>query len=196
LAASDAFDSSHIRERSDTTKNFSVRRDPERIFANEIISDYRLVPTTGVYGVTYTKTDAGSVALVATTKRRRLQFGWLYQTGGAERRTDREVAQFTTEPEMATGGFGPAMLTKVPTNQIRLTHDKFTDTAFQIRNISVDLMGKTAMATLWNMGALAGRWKDTGAATWTATAEHGFWGDSNGEPSPGDATSAVGNTWF
>lgn len=38
-SGSDAYLSAHIRERGDTTKDFTVQRDPERIFANEVVGD-------------------------------------------------------------------------------------------------------------------------------------------------------------
>ena len=195
------FTSANIRERSGGVKDFSVQADPEGIFANEVIGDYRYAPASAVFRGSYTSTDAASVALLGTTKRRRLTMRWLYTTAGARRRINRERYLFSREPESATMTLDPAALTKGPTDQFRLVHDKYDSTPWQIRSIVLDLLGKQAVAQCWNMLRLTpGRWVASTAPAWSAAtaaekAESGFWTDSSGRADSGDANS-TGSIWF
>lgn len=200
-SGSDTYLSAHIVERSDTTKDFTVQRDPERIFANEIVGDYRYDPAGGAYAVTYTKKNTASIANLGTTKRRRMRFTWLYVTTGAQTRIDREVFLFSTEPEVPTIGLDPEALTKGPTDQFLLTHDKFSATPMQIRTINLDLLRKRVTATCWNMARLApGRWMGSTAPTWSAATnternESGFWTNAAGRADAADANS-TGSVYF
>ena len=200
-SGSDAYLSAHIRERGDTTKDFTVQRDPERIFANEIVGDYRYDPAGSAYAVTYAKKNAASIANLGTTKRRRMQFSWLYVTAGAETRIDREVFLFSTEPEVPTIGLNVSAMMKGTTDQFLLTHDKFTDAPMQIRTISLDLLQKRVTATCWNMARLApGRWMGSTAPTWSAATnterqESGFWTNSAGRADAANANS-TGSVYF
>jgi len=193
--------SANIRERGDATKEFRVQRDPERIFVNEVVADYRYDPANAAYTTTYTKSDSGSIANLGTTKRRRLQFKWLYIGNGAQARANRELYGFVQEPEIATMRLDPEALTLGPTDQIDLEHDKYDGTAFQIRTISLDLLRKEATATCWDVTRLSpGRWSSASAPAWgSATAlqkvSQGFWTDANGRADAGDSGS-TGSVWF
>lgn len=198
---STSWQSANIRERTDGSKDFSVQRDPERIFTNDVVADYRYAPTAASYKVTYSKQNAASISSLGTTKRRRMAFNWLYITAGAETRTNREAFLFSTEPEVPTIGLDPEALTKGPTDQFLLTHSKFVATPMQIRTINLDLLAKKATATCWNMNRLApGHWSGSSAPVWgSATAlqkiDQGFWTDSNGRADASDADS-TGSVWF
>jgi len=195
------FTSANIRERGDATKDFTVQRDPERIFCNEVVADYRYDPSGSDFTATYTTSDSGSIADLGTTKRRRLQMRWLYVSAGAEARASRELYLFSTEPEIANMRLDPEALTFGPTDQFLLEHDKYDGTTFQMRTVSLDLLRKEVTAACWNVLRLSpGRWTDSSAPSWgSATvaqrAEQGFWTDDSGEASPGDSTS-VGSVWF
>ncbi len=196
-----AFTSANIRERGDATKDFTVTRDPERIFANEIVAEYRTDPTATTFKQTYTTTDSASVANLGTTKRRRLSMRWLYLQTGAQNRATRELYLFSDEPETANMRLDPEALTFGPTDQFRLTHDKYESAPFQVRTISLDLIRKQATATCWNMLRLTpGRWTSSSAPAWSSATstqrlEQGFWTDSNGRADSGDANS-TGSIWF
>ena len=200
-AGSPVWGSANIRERSDSSKDFIVQRDPELIFANEVVADYRYAPTTGRFGVTYTKQDTASIANLGTTKRRRLTFNWLYVTLGGETRGNREAYLFSTEPEVPTIGLDPEALTKGPTDQFTLTHDKFDATPMQIRTISLDLLKKRVTAVCWNMNRLTpGRWSSASAPAWSSASntqrqEQGFWTDANGRADAADANSTR-SIWY
>jgi hypothetical protein len=195
------FDGSDILERSDATKDFSVQRDPERIFTNEVVGDYRFAPTESAFKVTYAKRDSASIANLGTTKRRRLAMRWLYVTTGAETRVNRESYLFSTEPEVITMSMAPAAMTMSPTDQFLLSYSKYDSTPMQVRQISVDFLRARALAVCWNMLRLTpGRWTGSSAPAWgSATAlqkqEQGFFTDANGRANTGDANS-TGSIWF
>ena len=191
----------NIREESDTTKKFSISRDSEQIYLNEVVADYRYDPIESAYKVSYSDTNAAAVTKLGSTKRRRLTFNWLYIQGGAENRAARELYLFLQEIEVATATFDPEAMTKVPTDQFYLTYNKYEDTPFQIRRNAIAWEQMQASVTAWNMATLApGRWTNDTAPVWTSStgqqkAENGFWTDSAGEADPGDATS-TGSIWF
>lgn len=196
-----ALTSANIRERGDATKDFSVQRDPERIFVNEVVADYRYDPANSAFTTTYTKSDSGSIANLSTTKRRRLQFQWLYITNGAQARANRELYGFLQEPEIATMRLDPEALTLGPTDQIDLEHDKYDGTAFQVRTISLDLLRKEVTASCWDITRLSpGRWSSASAPAWGSAmaaqrVAQGFWTDADGRADAGDSTS-TGSVWF
>ena len=191
----------NIRERSDTSKAFSVQRDPERLYANEVVVDYSYDPTNAKWTKTYTKQNATAITIFGSTKRRRLQLKWLYNANGSEHRADQELFLFSQELEVTQTDFDPNALTKVPTDQYKLTYSKFTDTPFQVREASLVFDVMKAAFTSWNMSSLApGRWMGTAAPTWALStgqerAEQGYWCDSAGRADPADANSAV-SIWF
>ena len=201
LSGVDEFDGSDIHERADGTKHFSVQRDPERIFTNEVVGDYRFAPSSSAFKITYTKQDNGSITALGTTKRRRLQLRWLYVAAGAQRRIDRESYLFSTEPELASMMMSPEAMDLAPTDQFKLTYSKYTDTPFQVRQIDVDFLRNRAALSCWQMSRLMpGTWTADAAPVWgSATTQQrvdqGFWCDASGRADSSDANS-TGSIWF
>lgn len=200
------FAGSEIRPRGDGQKAFSVRRDPERTYANEIVGDYRYAPVDSEFAVTYTRQKAAAITQLGSTKRRRLALNWLYQTGGAERRVTREVVAFSDEVEMLSVTLDPNAMTLEPTDQFRFIYSKYAlsadvGTPFQVRSIALDFRTMSAQVQAWNMDNITpGRWSATTAPVWSAatTAERnnqGFWCDSGGLADPANANSGK-SIWF
>ena len=192
---------SDIRERNDGAADFRVKKDPERAFLNEVVGDYRHNPMTSAYLKSYTNTNSGSVASVGATKRRRLTYKWRYIQASAEIRSNRELYMFSSEPEMAQVRLDPIGLQYAPTEQFVLQHDKYVDVPWQVRTITLDLIGKTAFAQCLNIMLLTtGAWASSSAPVYTLStslqqAENGFWTNAIGEADTGDASSA-GSIWF
>jgi hypothetical protein len=190
-----------IREKGDGSKMFSVRLDPQRLYANEVVADFRFDPIESSYAVNYTKQNTAAITAFGSTKRRRLTLNWIYVAAGAETRTNREVFVFSTEPEHINLTVDPEGMTKVPTDQFNLTYSKYDSTPCMIRDISINFVSMQAQIEAWNMLLLTpGRWTSSSAPAWSAAtatqkAEQGFWCDANGEADPGDTTSAV-SIWF
>ena len=153
--------------------------------------------------------DDAAIALVGTTRRRRMQYNWLYVDADAETRAERELYTFAAELEMVTVGIGPRSLTKVPTAQFRLTYSKFTDASgfgvpMMIRDIAIDFNQMRSTIRAWNVLTLSpGRWTVSTAPTWlssnlTQREEHGFWTDNDGyaDPSGTPDETSKRSKWF
>ena len=194
---------------SDGAKAFQIERDQERVYANQIVGEYRYDPVNEVFAARYDAEDSWAISQTLTRRRRRLEMKWLYIQAGAESRVDRERFVFATETETAMMGVGPKAVTKNPTDQFKLIHSKYDDgsgvgTPFQIREITTDLLKTTTMVRAWNMLNLSpGRWTGAAATTWLLStaferATQGYWTDASGyadtSGSP-DATSKR-SRWF
>ena len=203
LTGLDSYRDFDMMARRDGVKQFSVSRDPQRITLNQIVANYRYDPANLKFAGRFDLDDDAAIALVGTTRRRRMQYNWLYVDADAETRAERELYAFAAELEMVTVGIGPRSLTKVPTDQFRLTYSKYTDASgfgvpMMIRDISIDFNQMRSTIHAWNVLTLSpGRWTTSTAPTWlssnlTQREEHGFWTDNNGFADPSgspDATS-------
>ena len=209
LSELDQYRNYDLTDNSDGSKNFSVALDPQRVTLNQVVANYRYDPIASKFLQRYDETDTASVALLETTRRRRLNFNWLYVTLDATRRATRELMAFSTELEMMTLGVGPRSLTKVPLDQFRLVYNKYEEvesfgTPFQIRDITVDFNKMNSVINAWNvLTILTGRWTSSTAPNWTSSnntqrLDHGFWTDSNGFADPSGSPSATSkrSRWF
>jgi hypothetical protein len=189
LTGLDSYRDFDMTSRRDGVKNFSVARDPERITLNQVVANYRYDPVNLKYAGRFDQNADAAIALVGTTRRRRMRYEWLYVDADAEIRAERELFTFSAELEMLTVGIGPRALTKVPTDQFRLTYNKYTDSTgfgvpFMIRDIGIDFNQMRATIRAWNVLTLSpGRWTASTAPTWgsstlTQREEHGFWTDA------------------
>ena len=200
-ASAPALDTANIRERSDATADFTVAKDPEGVFVNEVVGDYRYDPVSAGYLATFENSNAASISTLGTTKRRRLSFSWGYIAAGVERRTSRELYMFGKQPEVATLLVDPEGLVLGPTERFDLTHDKYDDVPWQVRDVVYDLTGKTARLTCFNMLRLTpGRWTGSTAPAWASATraqqlEQGFWTNASGRADAADADS-TGSVWF
>ena len=209
LTGLDSYRDFDMTARRDGVKQFQVARDPERITLNQIVASYRYDPANLKFAGRFDLDDDAAIALVGTTRRRRMQYNWLYVDADAETRAERELYTFAAELEMVTVGIGPRSLTKVPTDQFRLTYSKFTDTSgfgvpMMIRDIAIDFNQMRSTIRAWNVLTLSpGRWTVSTAPTWlssnlTQREEHGFWTDNDGyaDPSGTPDETSKRSKWF
>jgi len=209
LADLDTYRDFDMTARRDGVKQFQIARDPERITLNQVVANYRYDPVNLKYAGRFDLDDDAAIALVGTTRRRRMRFDWLYTDADAEVRAERELYAFAVELEMTTVGIGPRALTKVPTDQFRLIYSKYTDASgfgvpFQIRDINIDFNQMRATVRAWNILTLSpGRWTAAAAPTWllstlTEREEHGFWTDASGyaDPSATPDETSKRSKWF
>ena len=205
----DSYRDYDMMARRDGVKQFSVSRDPERITLNQVVADYRYDPSETKFAGRFDLDDDAAIALGGTTRRRRMRYEWLYLDTDAEVRAERELYTFAAELEMLNVGIGPRSLTKVPTDQFRLTYNKYTDASgfgnpFMIRDISIDFNQMRSTIRAWNVLTLSpGRWTASTAPTWlssnlTQREEHGFWTDNNGyaDPSGTPDETSKRSKWF
>ena len=209
LTGLDSYRDFDMTARRDGVKQFQVAKDPERITLNQIVASYRYDPANLKFAGRFDLDDDAAIALVGTTRRRRMQYNWLYVDADAETRAERELYTFAAELEMVTVGIGPRSLTKVPTDQFRLTYSKFTDTSgfgvpMMIRDIAIDFNQMRSTIRAWNVLTLSpGRWTVSTAPTWlssnlTQREEHGFWTDNDGyaDPSGTPDETSKRSKWF
>ena len=209
LTGLDSYRDFDMTARRDGVKQFQVARDPERITLNQIVASYRYDPANLKFAGRFDLDDDAAIALVGTTRRRRMQYNWLYVDADAETRAERELYTFAAELEMVTVGIGPRSLTKVPTDQFRLTYSKFTDASgfgvpMMIRDIAIDFNQMRSTIRAWNVLTLSpGRWTVSTAPTWlssnlTQREEHGFWTDNDGyaDPSGTPDETSKRSKWF
>ena len=199
-----------ILDKSDSTKNFRVVRDEERVYANQIVADYSYDPVESNFSDRYDTEDTGAINTVNQRRRRRLQLQWLYTDTGAQNRAQRELFVFSTEVETVFLTLQGSAVTLAPTDQFRLIYSKYpTDgttigTPFQIREILVDPLKMTARVKAWNMLNLSsGRWTADSATTWllsttTERNDQGYWTDGSGyaDPSGAPDESSKRSKWF
>ena len=209
LTGLDSYRDFDMMARRDGVKQFQVAKDPERITLNQIVASYRYDPANLKFASRFDLDDDAAIALVGTTRRRRMQYNWLYVDADAETRAERELYTFAAELEMVTVGIGPRSLTKVPTDQFRLTYSKFTDASgfgvpMMIRDIAIDFNQMRSTIRAWNVLTLSpGRWTVSTAPTWlssnlTQREEHGFWTDNDGyaDPSGTPDETSKRSKWF
>ena len=209
LTGLDSYRDFDMTARRDGVKQFQVAKDPERITLNQIVASYRYDPANLKFASRFDLDDDAAIALVGTTRRRRMQYNWLYVDADAETRAERELYTFAAELEMVTVGIGPRSLTKVPTDQFRLTYSKFTDASgfgvpMMIRDIAIDFNQMRSTIRAWNVLTLSpGRWTVSTAPTWlssnlTQREEHGFWTDNDGyaDPSGTPDETSKRSKWF
>ena len=209
LTGLDSYRDFDMTARRDGVKQFQVAKDPERITLNQIVASYRYDPANLKFASRFDLDDDAAIALVGTTRRRRMQYNWLYVDADAETRAERELYAFAAELEMVTVGIGPRSLTKVPTDQFRLTYSKFTDASgfgvpMMIRDIAIDFNQMRSTIRAWNVLTLSpGRWTVSTAPTWlssnlTQREEHGFWTDNDGyaDPSGTPDETSKRSKWF
>jgi hypothetical protein len=209
LTGLDSYRDFDMTARRDGVKQFQVAKDPERITLNQIVASYRYDPANLKFAGRFDLDDDAAIALVGTTRRRRMQYNWLYVDADAETRAERELYTFAAELEMITVGIGPRSLTKVPTDQFRLTYSKFTDASgfgvpMMIRDIAIDFNQMRSTIRAWNVLTLSpGRWTVSTAPTWlssnlTQREEHGFWTDNDGyaDPSGTPDETSKRSKWF
>jgi hypothetical protein len=201
-----------LTDKSKGTKEFSVQNDPQRVTLNQVVSNYRYDPSQGKYIQRFDAEDSASIADLETTRRRRLNFNWLYLDTDAQTRATRELLAFSTEVEMVEVGVGPRSLTKKPMDQFRLQFNKFVDgsgesgfgTPFQVRDITIDFGKMNSVIRAWNINTLvSGRWTTATAPNWTSSThgqrlDQGFWTDNNGfaDPSGSPDASSKRSRWF
>ena len=198
VAGLSSFRESDIVTGSGGEKLFSVQNDPEDIYVNKCVGDYRFAPTTGGFSERYTKTDAAAITAVGATVRKRLKLQWLYQDSGAEGRVQRQILAYSTATEAAPVTLGPRALTLQPTDLFYLVfgiYDLGSDagTPFQVRQITPNFDTLEARVTGWNFFNLSsGHWTADSAVVYTSSttqqkAENGFWTNSAGLPDPPNA---------
>ena len=172
-------------------KVFSVVRDPERNYLNEIVAQYRYNPSGAEYAQRYDAENAAALSQVNARKRRRLKLTWLYKTNGAEDRAQRELLAYSTETEVLDIEIGPRAISKIPTDQFRVIYNKYLEvggfgTPFQVRDIATNFKQMSATIRAWNVLNLTpGRWTSDSATTWLLStgaqrAENGYWTDASG----------------
>jgi len=180
-----------IEEADDNVKMFGVIKDPERVFANQIVADYRYNPSGAEFAQRYDVEDSGSIATYATRRRRRLTMEFLYKTTGAEARADREKFVFGLENESIKVTLRSVALQKEPTDQFRLVYSKYDlggeiGAPFQIRDSLTNFKRNTITVTAWNMTQLTpGRWTDDSIPSWLLSSSFervssGYWTDASG----------------
>ena len=198
-----------IRDRSDGAKEFTITRDPERNYCNQIVATYRYDPANLTYRKRHDADNTSAQSSTGVTRRRRLTFKWLYETVGAENRAERELYAFSTETEVVNVALGPAALVKFPTNIFSLHYSKFaqdadTGTPIQIRDISADFDRMSATIRGWNVFNLSpGTWTADSATTWLLSTEaernqNGYWTDASGyaDTSGSPDTASQRSKWF
>lgn len=183
-----------ILNKTDSSKEFRVVRDEEKVYANQIVAEYAFDPVNVKFSDRYDTQDTGAINTVNQRRRRRLQLQWLYIQTGAEDRADRELFVFSTEVETVFVTLQGGAVTLAPSDQFRLIYSKFgtdgTGTPFQVREILVNPLKMTARIKAWNMLNLSsGRWTADSATTWllsTATErnDQGHWTDASGYADP------------
>lgn len=195
-----------ILDASPGRKDFSVEIDPQRVYGNEMVGDYSYDPIVGRYNGSYEKEVTAEITAKGTRVRRRIKLNWIYKEAGASARTEREAVLFGQDIEMPTIGFGPRALELGPTDQFRLTYNKWGSadegTPFQVRDVVSNYQGFNAKILAWNLQALAtyGTWTADAAPNWTSSTStqretQGFWTNASGEADPGNPAS-IRSIWF
>ena len=200
-----------LTNESGGSKKFTVSMDPERVTLNQVVANYRYDPTQSKFLKRYDQEDAASISILETTRRRRLNFNFIYLDTDAQTRATRELLAFSTELEMLTVGVGPRSLTKKPMDQFRLLYGKFDDadgdgfgTPFQVRSIDVDFAKMNSIIRAWNINTLvSGRYTSSTAPNWTSSSytqrlDQGYWTDANGyaDPSGSPDITSKRSRWF
>jgi len=182
--------------------DFSVSKDPDRLFANKVRARYRWDPIDAVYDGSYTRQVTASVAAVSAVVERVMDFEWYYRTAEAKTRVDRELATFTKETTNIQFRAGPRALLLNLADQIDLTYNIFSERAVQIRRLETDLGAMTTRVSGFNLFMLGlGRWTSATAPNWnnasqTERASQGFWCDASGFASASDSTSQNISRWY
>ena len=203
-AAIPTFHNFDIDEYHDGTKVFRITGDPERIFANQIVADYRRDPIAAGFAQRYDIESASSIATYGSRVRRRLELHFLYKATGAQDRAKRELYVFSQEVEGIEIRVREDGLDREPLDQFKLVYNKYDlgseiGTPFQIRTSQTDLIGAKNTLIGWNLTQLSsGRWTADGATTWLlstpgARTAQGYWTDADGYADttvPPDASSA------
>lgn len=195
-----------ILDDSPGKKQFSVEIDPQRVYGNEMVGDYSFDPITGRYNGSYEKEVSAEIAAKGARVRRRIKLNWIYKEAGAQARTEREAVLFGQDIEMPTIGFGPRALELGPTDQFRLTYNKWGNvdegTPFQVRDVVSNYQGFTAKILAWNLQALAtyGTWTADAAPDWSSSNNtqretQGYWTNASGEADSGNSAS-IRSIWF
>ena len=86
LTGLDSYRDFDMTARRDGVKQFQVAKDPERITLNQIVASYRYDPANLKFAGRFDLDDDAEIALVGTTRRRRMQYNWLYVDADAETR--------------------------------------------------------------------------------------------------------------
>jgi hypothetical protein len=190
LSSLDTFREGDIIGNAAGVKQFTVRRDPDGIYLNQVVADYRYDPIDKEYDKTYEGNNTAEQTAKGSTVRRRLSLSWIYEDNGAETRAQRELYSYGTEVEMVETTLGPRAMQKKATDLVSLVYGKFTEAAatpFFLRDVLLNFGNMTAKVTkAWNALQLtAGTWTATDASTWllSTTAQrnvNGFWCDTSG----------------
>jgi len=174
-----------------TKKRIRSLKDPERVFANEIVAQYQYDPISAAYKKTYESEDSASIERFKSRVRRRLYMNWLYLPTGVEARADREILVFASEVEGIDVEMHPVARTLGPTNQFRLVYGRYDlggeiGTPFQIRTSYHYPNNAYTKFTAWNMMQMSpGRWTSDSAPAWGSASAwqkntQGFWTTANG----------------
>lgn len=177
-------------------REFSVLRDGERVYCNQVVAPYRYDPVADEYAARYDDEDAAAIATVGSRRRRRLELKWLYVQAGAEGRVARELLTYATEIESVQVGVKGNAITLDPTDQFRLTYSKFGESGvgspFQIRTLEKEFKPaiKTRLSAFHLATVYSGSWAPSTAPTWLLSSAiqrdtNGHWTDASGYADPG-----------
>jgi hypothetical protein len=181
---------------------FSVTKDPNRVYANKISSRYNYDPVYSQYLGAYTKQLSTAVAAVSATIERPMNFNWFYKKAETEARVDRELITFGTEPLNVNIALTSRGLLRNLADQIDLTYNVFDDRTFQIRAIETDLASMTTRIQATDVFLLGvGRWTLDTASGWASASKterdsEGFWSLDSGYVATGDNSSLNKSLWF
>lgn len=190
-----SYRSEDILTQGDNVKSFEVSLDPEHLYVNDLVAQYRLKATTGGYAARYAAEDSGQIVDLGGRVRRSLTMNWLYLQTGAEARADKELYTFGQTPEVIEVELSPVASQFAPADQFRLVYSKYPETAvggtpFQVRDVSLDPNTLAVRLTAWSMvrltphqwtGPSANNWEDATAAE---KLTQGFWTSEEGQAGP------------
>ena len=170
---------------------FSVARNPDTVYANEVAASYEWDPVAGRYTGRYIAEDLVAIATKGIRVRRTLEMPWRYLAQGARDRADTEAYAFSGDLELVSLAVGPIAMATEPADQIEVVYSKYdqgdgTGVRFQVRQIESDPSTWSVSVVAWNLWRLTtGTWTEDDTVTWlTATpaqrTQKGFWSDGNG----------------
>jgi len=180
---------------------YSVVKDPERFYANQISSNFRFDPVNVVYDGEYAKTATTQSENVSAIVSRDWDMQWIHRDIDGETRVRRDLVQFSTEPNAVNIRLtNRAMLLNLA-DKFDLHYDIFNGRTFQVRSMETDLSDMTTRVTGYDFfSETFGVWSNDTAPVWTSSSEKnkqdsGYWSDADGYANPPDSDSLDVSRW-
>ena len=191
-----------VRSGQEEFADFSVSRDPDRIYLNKARAQYNYSNIDARYLSAYTFQLTAAVQQASATVERPMNFNWYYQQSDVEPQVQRHVATFSTEPQQIEMTVTARALMKNLADQVDLTYNVFDDRPMQIRKMDLDLAAMSVRISAWDGLQLgSGRWASSSnvaysAASYNERASSGYWSNEVGFATSTDLDSLSVSKWF